>query len=136
VTGSCRTAIESILVWSASRIGYLKTCSTLDGIVIEIQIRALVKAVMNRLRRRLVEIGMYIRKTVLSQKQTDMRSERNVTYMLRSKVSPGKGGMFTAEFDALSAISLVVVDTSQHRQHGCKPRQIRQDERRSRCRGS
>jgi hypothetical protein len=136
VIGDSRTATESILIWSASRIGYLETCPTLDGIVVEIQIRALVETVMNRLRRRLVEIGMHICKAESSQNQIDMQAERNVTYMLRSKVSPGKGGMFTAEFDALSAISLVVVDTSQHRQHGCKPRQTRQDERRSRCRGS
>ena len=67
VTRSRRTAIESILIWSASRIGYLETCSTLDGIVIEIQIRALVKAMVDRLRRRLIEVGVNICEAVSSQ---------------------------------------------------------------------
>jgi hypothetical protein len=62
-----RTAIESILIWGASGIGYLKTCSTLDGIVVEIQIRALVKAMVNRLGRRLVEISVSICKAASSQ---------------------------------------------------------------------
>jgi hypothetical protein len=124
---SRRTAIESILFRSASRIGYLKTCPTLNRIVVEIQIRALVKAVVNRFRRGLVEISMYVCKTEYSQELTDTRSERESTYMLRSKVSPGKGGMFTVGSDALSAISLGVVDISQHRQRGCKPQQTRLD---------
>jgi hypothetical protein len=68
VTRSSHTAIESILVWSASRIGYLKTCSALYGIVVEIQIRALVKTVMNWLRRGLVEISMDICKAASCQK--------------------------------------------------------------------
>jgi hypothetical protein len=83
------TAIESILVRSASRIGYLKTCSTLGRVVVEIQIRALVEAVMDRLRQRLVEIGVYICKAASSQRQKTIRPERDATYMLRSKVSPG-----------------------------------------------
>jgi hypothetical protein len=83
---------------------------------------------MDRLRRGLVEIGMYICKAALRQELTDTRSERDSTYMLRSKVSPGKGGMFTVGSDALSATSLDVVDISQHRQRGCKPQQTRLDE--------
>jgi hypothetical protein len=67
VMGSSRTAIESILIWSAGRIGNLKTCSALYRIVVKIQIRALVKAVVNGLRRRLIEIGMNICKATPSQ---------------------------------------------------------------------
>jgi hypothetical protein len=69
VMESSHTAIKSILIRSASRVGYLKTCSALDRVVVEIQIRALVKAMVNRLGRRLVEIGVYIRKAALSQKK-------------------------------------------------------------------
>lgn len=32
------TAIECILVWRASRIGYFKTCSALYGVVVKVQI--------------------------------------------------------------------------------------------------
>lgn len=61
------TAIEGILIRSASRIGYFKTCPSLSRIVVKIQIRALVKAMMDRLRVWLIKVGVYICKAASSQ---------------------------------------------------------------------
>lgn len=62
-----RTAIERILIRCTSRIGYLESCPSLGRVVVQVQIRALVKSMMDGLRSWLIEVVVYISKATEGQ---------------------------------------------------------------------
>ena len=62
-----RTAIERILIRCTSRIGYLESDPSLGRVVVQVQIRALVKSMMDGLRSWLIEVVVYISKATEGQ---------------------------------------------------------------------
>lgn len=62
-----RTAIERILIRCTSRIGYLESGPSLGRVVVQVQIRALVKSMMDGLRSWLIEVVVYISKATEGQ---------------------------------------------------------------------